>query len=61
MRKVDELLDFYLPVFNEQQEIEGDDDMVLTKQQALNSSHFRHWLREWSDDDRGALLEHLSR
>jgi hypothetical protein len=56
----DRLIKIWLPVFNEQQDLEGDSDMCLTYEQAIRSDHFRCWVNEWSDTgSRGELAELL--
>lgn len=53
----DILLAHYLPAFNEQ--MSDDDWQDMTAAQAEHSALFKHWLREWSDDSRGKLLDIL--
>lgn len=57
--RIKRLLNIYLPVFNDQQVIEGDDDMVITDQQARRSAHFRYWLQTWADSGRRGELYDL--
>lgn len=58
--RVSRLINIYLPVFNECQIIEGDEDLTLSFDEALVSSHFKVWLAEWwSEGRRGELLELL--
>ena len=42
--RVTRLMNLYLPVFNDCQFIEGDEDMMLTFDEALISGHFKNWL-----------------
>ena len=58
--RIARLINIYLPVFNDCQIIEGDEDMTLSFDEALISGHFKNWLCEWADQDRrGELLELL--
>jgi hypothetical protein len=59
--RINRLLNIYLPVFNEQQIIEGDEDMVITSDQAKHSYHFKYWLETWSDSGRRGELYELLR
>lgn len=57
--RIDRLIRIYLPVFNDQQVIEGDEDMVINSEQAKHSYHFRYWLETWSDSGRRGELFNL--
>lgn len=59
MNRLNELLKQFLPVFNEHQMTEGDEDLCLTVEQAKESEHFLYWCEVWSDDERGELAELL--
>lgn len=60
MNRLNALLNIYVPVFNDHQMIEGDDDLTLTIDQAKTSASFKYWCSVWSDDDRGELLSLLN-
>lgn len=55
------LLDQFVAVYNDHQDIEEDDFIPLTNETAPQNGDFLHWLREWSDDERGELLELLKK
>lgn len=59
MSRLDELLSRYVPVFNDHQTIDGDDDLVMTVEQARESGFFWEWCKTWGDDDRGELADLL--
>lgn len=53
--RIKELAKFQIEVFNEQQSIEGDDDLQIDEEDYTHE-HFRHWLNEApSDEDREEL------
>jgi hypothetical protein len=60
-RRLTRLINIYLPVFNDQQEHEGDLDMCLTKEQATKSFHFWYWCETWGDSGRRGELADLLR
>jgi hypothetical protein len=49
------LLDLWVSVYNEHQTIEGDDDLCLTPQAAIDSPDFLYWCNVWNEDSRGNL------
>ena len=61
MDRTQALLDQFIAVYNDHQEVEEDDFVPLTNETAPESGDFLHWLREWSDDERGELLELLKK
>ena len=61
MDRTQALLDQFVAVYNDHQEIEEDDFTPLTSETAPQNGRFLHWLREWSDDERGELLELLEK
>ena len=61
MDRAQALLDQFVAVYNDHQDIEGDDFTPLTNETAPQNGHFLHWLRVWSDDERGELLELLKK
>jgi len=54
-------LAYWVRVFNEHQELEGDNDLMLTTETAPTSPHFLYWLKVWGDDERGDLLTELQK
>ena len=60
MKNLDDLMNIFLPVFNDHMTIEGDDDLVMTAEQAKKSTFFRQWCETWGDDERGDLFELLN-
>ena len=60
MNKKQALLTYWLYVFNEQMHDADIEWIELEPNQADTDSLFLHWLREWSDDSRGALLHMLT-
>ena len=59
MNRLDELMEIYLPLFNTHQTLDGDHDLVMTKEQAKKSGFFWEWCEIWGDDERGELAELL--
>ena len=59
MSRLDELMAEYLPVFNDHQIIEDDEECCLTLEEAKTSEHFLYWCEVWGDDERGELAELL--
>jgi hypothetical protein len=58
--RIDELLEFFVPVFNDHQTINGDYDLIMTIEQAKKSGYFWQWCVIWGDDDeRGELADLL--
>lgn len=60
MNKKQALLTYWLYVFNEQMHDADLDWIELEPEQAPTSALFLHWLNEWNDDSRGALLDMLT-
>jgi len=55
------LLNHFVAVFNEQQQIEDDEPHIITIEQAETDGHFLYWLNVWSDDYlRSKLLGYLT-
>lgn len=50
MNRKEILLKHFVAVFNEQQEIEGNEPHIITTEQAKTDNHFLYWLNVWSDD-----------
>ena len=59
MKTRDALLMYWLYIFNEQMHDQSEDWSELDQSDAPRDALFRHWLKEWSDDTRGTLLELL--
>jgi len=59
MKRIDELLEFFVPVFNDHQALDGDDDLIMTIEQARTSGFFWEWCVIWGDDERGELADLL--
>jgi hypothetical protein len=57
LTRINRLIKIYLPIFNEQQIMEGDEDLCITIEQAPSSSVFINWLRQC--DDRRSELYYL--
>jgi len=57
IERIEELASTQIQVFNEQQSIEGDDDMCI-EEDDYNNNHFRNWLKEGEgiDIDRDELI-----
>jgi len=57
IERIEELALTQIQVFNEQQSIEGDDDMCI-EEDDYNNNHFRNWLKEGEgiDIDRDELI-----
>ena len=45
------LIEQYLPAFNEQQELEGDEDLQLEIEDAIHSEHFMEWIKQSPEDE----------
>jgi hypothetical protein len=61
MKRIDILLEIFVPVFNAHQTIDGDDDLVMTIEQARKSGFFWEWCVIWGDDERGELADLLTK
>lgn len=59
METAEILLKKFVPVFNEHMNSDGDEDLIMTIEQAKKSALFLNWCREWSDDERGDLYNYL--
>lgn len=59
--RIEELAKIQIKAFNEQQSIEGDDDLQIDEDD-YNDKHFREWLNQGADleDDRSELIALLA-
>jgi hypothetical protein len=59
--RIEELSKIQIAIFNEQQSIEGDDDLCI-EEEDIDSKHFRQWLQEGQgiEPDRDELIDLLA-
>lgn len=60
LTRIDRLIKIYLPIFNEQQIMEGDEEFCITIENAPSNSVFINWLRQ-CDDGRSELYYLLTK